>query len=60
MAQPNAKELEQITELIDAGKVIPRVQAIFPFREVQQAQRQLEHGHVQGKIVLELENDRVR
>ncbi len=60
MAQPNAEELQQITALIDAGKVIPRVQAIFPFSDVQQAQQQLEHGHVQGKIVLELESDRVK
>ena len=32
----------------------------LPFSDVQQAQQQLEHGHVQGKIVLELESDRVR
>jgi NADPH:quinone reductase-like Zn-dependent oxidoreductase len=56
MAQPNAAELQEITTLIDAGKVIPRVQAIFPFNDVQEAQRQLENGHVQGKIVLELDS----
>jgi NADPH:quinone reductase-like Zn-dependent oxidoreductase len=55
MAQPNAAELRQIAALIDAGKLIPRVQAIFPFCDVQEAQQQLEHGHVQGKIVLDLE-----
>jgi NADPH:quinone reductase-like Zn-dependent oxidoreductase len=56
MAQPNAAELQEITALIDAGKVIPRVQEIFSFNDVQEAQRRLEHGHVQGKIVLELDS----
>ncbi|MFI4868557.1 MAG: zinc-binding dehydrogenase [Steroidobacterales bacterium] len=62
MAQPNAEELQQITALIDAGKVIARVQAISAFSDVQEAQQQLEHGHVQGKLVLdlELESDRVK
>jgi NADPH:quinone reductase-like Zn-dependent oxidoreductase len=55
MAQPDGAELREITALIDAGKVIPRIQAIFPFDEVREAQQQLEHSHVQGKIVLELE-----
>jgi NADPH:quinone reductase-like Zn-dependent oxidoreductase len=55
MAQPNAAELQEITALIDAGKVIPRVHAIFPFSDVRQAQLELENSHVQGKIVLELD-----
>jgi NADPH:quinone reductase-like Zn-dependent oxidoreductase len=56
MAQPNAAELKKIAALIDAGQVSPRVQSIFPFSHVQVAQQQLEHGHVQGKIVLELDS----
>jgi NADPH:quinone reductase-like Zn-dependent oxidoreductase len=56
MAQPDGAELREITALIDAGKVMPRVQAVFPFDEVREAQQQLEHSHVQGKIVLELES----
>jgi NADPH:quinone reductase-like Zn-dependent oxidoreductase len=56
MAQPDAAELREITALIDAFKVVPRIQAVFPFGEVRQAQQQLEHGHVQGKIVLELDS----
>jgi len=55
MAQPDGAELRDITALIDAGKVMPHIQAVFPFNEVRQAQQQLEHSHVQGKIVLELE-----
>lgn len=39
MAQPNAEELQQITALIDAGKVMPRVQAIYPFSDVQEARQ---------------------
>ena len=56
MAQPDAAELQQISALIDAGTVKPRVQEVFPFSDVRAAQARLESAHVQGKIVLELED----
>lgn len=55
MAQTNAAELQQITELIDDGLVKPHVQAVFAFSDVQAAHRRLERKHVQGKIVIEID-----
>ena len=54
VAQPNAAELGEIRELIDGGRVHPHVQAVYPLEEVAEAHRSLEHGHVRGKIVLQL------
>lgn len=54
MAQPNARELEQVSAWISAGKVRPNVDAALPLEEVANAQRILETEHVQGKIVLQM------
>jgi NADPH:quinone reductase-like Zn-dependent oxidoreductase len=54
MAKPNAAELAEIGGLIDAGKVKPFVQAIFPLEQVAKAEERLENGHNRGKIVLEV------
>jgi NADPH:quinone reductase-like Zn-dependent oxidoreductase len=52
VAQPNGHELDEIARLIDAGKVRPHVEAVFPLAEVSAAQRRLELEHAQGKVVL--------
>lgn len=54
MAQPNARELEQVSAWISQGKVRPMVDAQLPLEEVANAQRILETEHVQGKIVLQM------
>lgn len=52
MATPNAAQLGQIGELIDAGKVRIVVSETFPLDEVRAAYARLEQGHVRGKVVL--------
>jgi NADPH:quinone reductase-like Zn-dependent oxidoreductase len=54
MAQPNATELSEVGRLIDAGKVRPWVNSTFPLHDAGAAQERLAHGHVPGKIVLEV------
>ncbi len=51
-AQPNARQLAEIAQLIDEGKVRPYVQAVYPMRDAARAQAHLEHEHAQGKTVL--------
>lgn len=53
-AQPNAAQLREVAELIDAGKVKIVVSETFPLEQARQAYDRLEHGHVRGKIVLTL------
>jgi len=54
MAQPNGAQLAEIAALIDAGKVVPTIAAVFPLEEAAQAERKLEDEHVRGKIVLDV------
>jgi NADPH:quinone reductase-like Zn-dependent oxidoreductase len=52
MAQPNATQLQQIADLIDAGDVKVEVAAAFPLEDVADAYERLENKHVRGKVVL--------
>ncbi|MER8366356.1 NADP-dependent oxidoreductase [Mesorhizobium sp. M0991] len=54
LTKPNAAQLAEISRLIDAGKVRPFVQAIYPLEEVAKAEEQLEKQHTRGKIVLQV------
>jgi NADPH:quinone reductase-like Zn-dependent oxidoreductase len=44
--------LEEVTDLIEAGNVTPAIDRTFPLDEASAAMRQLEAGHVRGKIVI--------
>jgi NADPH:quinone reductase-like Zn-dependent oxidoreductase len=50
--QESGLELGEIGRLIDAGKVKPTVSKRFALAQAVEAQRQLEDGHTEGKIVL--------
>ncbi len=51
-AQPNAAQLKEIADLIDAGKVRVIISETFPLDQVREAQERLEEGGIRGKIVL--------
>jgi NADPH:quinone reductase-like Zn-dependent oxidoreductase len=51
-AGASASVLGELAELIAAGRLEVPVAATFPLTEVRDAYRQLEQGHVRGKIVL--------
>jgi len=50
--QPNAEQLAQIAELVDAEKVRPIVDIVLPLSEARRAQELSKSGHIRGKIVL--------
>jgi NADPH:quinone reductase-like Zn-dependent oxidoreductase len=54
-AQPNAGQLAQIGELINAGKVRPVITRTFGLAEAAQAHRYLEQEHPRGKVVFAVE-----
>ena len=43
-----AKDLERLSELIQAGKVRPQIDRRYPFAEIPAAIAYLEHGHARG------------
>lgn len=52
--QPNPAELAQITEQIEAGKLIPIINRTFPLKEARQALELSLSGHARGKIILKV------
>lgn len=50
--QPNAGVLEQLTAMVDGGKLRPLICAEFALRDIQQAHALSETHHVAGKIAL--------
>ena len=52
MVERNQKDLLAITELCEAGTIIPMIDRTYPLREVPEAIRQLGEGRVKGKVVI--------
>ena len=49
--KPN-KGLDDMTQLVEAGKVVPSIDETYPLRDVPQALRRFEAAHHKGKIVI--------
>lgn len=52
--EPKAETLEELTKLIDAGKLKPLVSQVLPLAEGAKAQEQVATRHTRGKIVLKV------
>lgn len=48
----NKEDLVVLKDLIEAGKVTPVIDRIYPLSEVPEAIRYLEEGHARGKVVI--------
>jgi len=55
MAHPDGGQLAEIARLIDQGRVVPRIDRVYPLEEAADAEATLENDHVRGKIVLEVQ-----
>ena len=54
---PDAKDLAEIAQLIDAGKIKPIVTQVLPFSEAIAAQQQAATHHTRGKVVLRIADE---
>jgi NADPH:quinone reductase-like Zn-dependent oxidoreductase len=54
-AQASQKDLVFIKELMEAGKVVPVIDRVYPLPEVPEALRYLVAGHARGKVVIKVE-----
>lgn len=52
---PDARTLDVITRMIEAGDVRVHIDAVFPLEQAAEAHRVLERGHTRGKLVLDLQ-----
>ncbi|TPG62424.1 NADP-dependent oxidoreductase [Hymenobacter nivis] len=55
--EPRRDWLEEIAQLIDAGRVKVLVSKVYPLAEVAAAHRESQTWHVRGKLVLEIHKD---
>jgi NADPH:quinone reductase-like Zn-dependent oxidoreductase len=53
----NTKDLAFMTELVEAGKVVPVIDKHYPLNKVAEALLYLGEGHAQGKVVITLEHN---
>jgi len=53
-AQANQKDLVFIKELMEAGKVVPVIDRVYPLADVPEALRYLLAGHARGKVVIKI------
>jgi NADPH:quinone reductase-like Zn-dependent oxidoreductase len=52
--QPSGEQLRQLAALVEKGKLRPHVSKIYPLAEAVSALREIQSGHVRGKLVLNL------
>ena len=52
--QPRQEWLQEIAELIDAGRVKVFISQVYPLAQVAEAHRKSQTWHVQGKLVLQI------
>jgi NADPH:quinone reductase-like Zn-dependent oxidoreductase len=54
----NKEDLAFLTELFEAGQVVPVIDRRYPLSKVPEALRYLEEGHAQGKVVITVEDNK--
>ena len=56
-SHPDAEDLAEIAQLVDAGKIKPMVTQVLPLSEAIAAQQQAATHHTRGKVVLRIADD---
>jgi NADPH:quinone reductase-like Zn-dependent oxidoreductase len=56
-AKPDARELAEVTKLIEEKKIVPVVSAVLPLSDAAKAQAEAATGHTRGKIVLKVADE---
>jgi NADPH:quinone reductase-like Zn-dependent oxidoreductase len=56
LAKANTRDLLALKEMIEAGKITPVIDRIFPLSETPAAFRYLEEEHARGKVVITVQN----
>jgi NADPH:quinone reductase-like Zn-dependent oxidoreductase len=52
--RPNKADLNLLTELFEAGKMIPVIDKVYPLEQTAEAMQYLGDGEVKGKVVIEV------
>jgi NADPH:quinone reductase-like Zn-dependent oxidoreductase len=57
IVEPLGSNLDEVAELIQAGKVAPVVDSVWPLEQFDKAFAKLESGHAKGKIIIKIGDD---
>jgi NADPH:quinone reductase-like Zn-dependent oxidoreductase len=52
VAQERGSDYDRLTDLIEAGQLVPTIDRTYPLEDAPLAVRQLEAGHVRGKVAI--------
>ena len=55
LVRPHGRDLDELTGMIDAGKLAPAIDKTYRLREVPEATRYMETGRARGKVVITME-----
>jgi NADPH:quinone reductase-like Zn-dependent oxidoreductase len=55
--RPNQKDFVTMTELLEAGKVVPVIDRCYPLSEAAEAVRYYGEGHARGKVTITMEHN---
>ena len=56
--KPSGDQLRTIANYIEAGKIKPVIDRVFPFEDAQKAMEYSESGRAKGKIIVKLNNNK--
>jgi NADPH:quinone reductase-like Zn-dependent oxidoreductase len=55
VAQERGSDYDRLTSLIEAGQLVPSIDSTYPLEDAPLAVRQLEAGHVRGKVAITID-----
>ncbi len=53
LMRSDGDQLEKITELVEAGRIRPVIDSVFPLERTAEALARSEEGHATGKVIVE-------
>lgn len=56
-SRPSAADLQALTQLIKAGKVVTAIDSIFPFERLVDALKKMQNSPTRGKVILHIADD---
>jgi NADPH:quinone reductase-like Zn-dependent oxidoreductase len=51
---PDGRQLAEIGQLLEAGRIRPVIDKVFPFDQAKEALAYLEKGRAKGKVVVQM------